>query len=61
MSNAHKTTPVKTVGRVSPEGVTRQLACDAENTNVGLRDNAANPTYGAWAGDFGDEDEGSGV
>ncbi len=34
------------VGRVSPEGVTRQLADDAENTNVGLRDKAANPTYG---------------
>ena len=35
------------VGRVSPEGVTRQLAGDAEKTHVGLRDNAANPTYGA--------------
>ena len=38
------------VGRVSPQGVTRQLAGDAENANVGLRDKAANPTYGAdWA------------
>ena len=33
------------VGRVSPQGVTRQLASDAENANVGLR--CANPTYGA--------------
>ena len=34
------------VGRVSPEGVTRQLAGDAESAHVGLRDKAANPTYG---------------
>jgi type I restriction enzyme S subunit len=38
------------VGRVSPQGVTRQLAGEAENANVGLRDKAANPTYGAdWS------------
>ena len=36
-----------TVGRVSPQGVTRQLADEAENTNVELRDKTANPTYGA--------------
>jgi type I restriction enzyme S subunit len=44
MSNARKTNPVETVGRVS-DSVTRQLAGDAENANVGLRDKAANPTY----------------
>jgi type I restriction enzyme S subunit len=33
------------VGRVSPQGVTRQLTGEAENANVGLR--YANPTYGA--------------
>ncbi len=34
------------VGRVSAS-VTRQIADDAENANVGLRDKTANPTYGA--------------
>lgn len=39
------TTPTPTVGRVSPQGVTRQDATDQPVADVGLRE--ANPTYGA--------------
>ncbi|WP_347250671.1 restriction endonuclease subunit S [Zoogloea sp.] len=39
------TTPTPTVGRVSPQGVTRQDTTAEPATDVGLRE--ANPTYGA--------------